>query len=35
MIGYLFFIVRGGESDPDSGQILPTLGVLRGTFGSN
>ena len=24
-----------GESDPDSGQILPTLGVLRGTFGSN
>ena len=24
-----------GESDPDSGQILPTMGVLRGTFGSN
>jgi hypothetical protein len=24
-----------GESDPDSGQILPSLGVLRGTFGSN
>ncbi len=24
-----------GESDPDTGQILPTLGVLRGTFGSN
>jgi hypothetical protein len=26
---------QGGESDPDSGQILPTMGVLRGTFGSN
>ncbi len=24
-----------GESDPDTGQILPTMGVLRGTFGSN
>ena len=24
-----------GESDPDSGNILPTMGVLRGTFGSN
>ncbi|MCP4290723.1 MAG: hypothetical protein GY780_02655 [bacterium] len=24
-----------GESDPDSGTILPTMGVLRGTFGSN
>lgn len=24
-----------GESDPESGQILPTMGVLRGTFGSN
>jgi hypothetical protein len=24
-----------GESDPDNGQILPTMGVLRGTFGSN
>jgi len=24
-----------GESDPDSEQILPTMGVLRGTFGSN
>jgi len=24
-----------GESDPASGTILPTMGVLRGTFGSN
>lgn len=24
-----------GESDPDNGNILPTMGVLRGTFGSN
>ncbi len=24
-----------GENDPDTGQPLPTLGVLRGTFGSN
>ncbi len=24
-----------GESDPDTGQILPTMGVLRGNFGSN
>jgi hypothetical protein len=24
-----------GESDPDSGNTLPTMGVLRGTFGSN
>ena len=24
-----------GESDPDTGNILPTMGVLRGTFGSN
>jgi hypothetical protein len=23
-----------GESDPDTGQLLPTMGVLRGTFGS-
>ncbi len=23
-----------GESDPDNGNILPTMGVLRGTFGS-
>ncbi len=24
-----------GESDPNTGQLLPTMGVLRGTFGSN
>ena len=24
-----------GESDPENGQTLPTMGVLRGTFGSN
>jgi hypothetical protein len=23
-----------GESDPDTGQLLPTMGVLRGTFAS-
>ncbi len=23
-----------GESDPDTGQLLNTMGVLRGTFGS-
>jgi len=24
-----------GESDPDTGTLLPTMGVLRATFGSN
>jgi len=24
-----------GESDPDTGQLLPTMGVLRGSFASN
>jgi hypothetical protein len=24
-----------GESDPDTGQLLPTMGVLRGNFASN
>ena len=24
-----------GEDDPETGQQLPTMGVLRGTFGSN
>lgn len=26
---------QNGENDPDSGELLPTMGVLRGTFGSN